>query len=156
MTFVPAFMPIDGNVHQGEIVMQIRFVPVPRLPRWPIWAVAVAGVWIGLHALIHVLSTATHRPVVTCPFKLLTTLPCCTCGITRGFLSIASGNIPAAFRWNPLFFSLLGVVLIDLAMRLALGRAIRLEWTARRRRVAWTAGGVAIVANWIYVLAYVH
>ena len=47
-----------------------------------------------------VLATGT-LPHVVCPFREITGWPCPTCGATRAWLSLASGDVLGAFRLNP-------------------------------------------------------
>jgi hypothetical protein len=51
----------------------------------------------------------------TCSFKMFFHLPCVTCGLTRGFLSLAKGDIILASRYNPLtlplYLSMWGLLL---------------------------------------------
>ncbi len=46
-------------------------------------------IWIGL-------------PVPKCPFRILTGLPCFTCGVTTGFRLLVAGSPAQAFFSNPL------------------------------------------------------
>lgn len=48
------------------------------------------------------------RFFTVCPFRLLTTLPCPSCGMTRAFIALAHGQLLAAMHYNvasPFLFS---------------------------------------------------
>jgi len=94
---------------------------------------------------------------ITCPFRLLTGIPCPTCGMIRAAGHVLSGELGAAFRTNPLDAATL-VVVAPLAGALLLanriGRwAVRIEVGRIGRVALWSAGVAVLVANWLYVLS---
>ncbi len=135
--------------------MRIRFVRTNRIPRYPIWAVLVVGVWIALQILTLVLSAGTDRDVLTCPLKRLTAVPCPTCGATRSVLSLAQGDLLGALLYNPLLFSVLSVLAIVLLVRLVSGWTLRANLTPVERRIAWSTGAILLLLNWAYVIRFV-
>ena len=135
--------------------MTLRWVKVSRRPPWPCWAVLIACLWGGLVAAAICLARATGREVILCPLKLLTGLPCPTCGLTRGTLALLSGHVLKAWALNPLAFSAAAVYLAVVGIRIVLGRAVRLELAPSNRRVAWVVAAVLVGANWTYVIACV-
>lgn len=42
---------------------------------------------------------------IHCPFKKILGIECAGCGMTRAYLSLFKGDIQAAFKFNPLFFT---------------------------------------------------
>ena len=48
---------------------------------------------------------------ITCPFKLLFSIPCPFCGLTRALLTLLSGNLKKAIYYNILFFSILLIII---------------------------------------------
>jgi hypothetical protein len=89
-----------------------------------------------------------------CPFRLVTGLPCATCGMTHAFVALAHGQPLAAWSASPLGALLAGgawlYALLDLA-RVALGR----PWRSLPQR-AWRALAVAACSatalNWAWML----
>ena len=43
---------------------------------------------------------------IGCPIRLITGIPCPSCGITRAYISLLNGDLPKAFYYHPLFFLL--------------------------------------------------
>jgi hypothetical protein len=89
-----------------------------------------------------------------CPFRLVTGLPCATCGMTHAFVALARGDVAAAWAASPLGALLAGgawlYALLDL-FRIARGR----PWTSLSPR-AWRAVAVltlsATAVNWAWML----
>jgi len=136
--------------------MKIRLVRTPRLPRWPRWAVVVALVWAIFAWAAVVLSRHVDALQPLCPFKRLTGLPCPTCGMTRGALCLLHGDVLAAVAFNPLVFVAGALASAWLMVRVLFGRSIRLHFAAAERGIAWVLAGLALAANWAYVIVYVH
>lgn len=135
--------------------MRVSFVSTSRLPNWPWWAVAMVAVWLGLVGLATVMSERTGSHVDLCAFKRLTTLPCPTCGTTRGVLCFLHGRPLDAFAMNPLVFAALAVVAASLIFRAATGKKIVFNLSRRQRIVAWILLGITVAANWAYVIVCV-
>ena len=135
--------------------MKLKLVKVPRRPPWPIWAVGLVLGWLGVVGIAVWLMERYHQHVVLCAFKRLTGYPCPTCGATRGVLQLLRGDVGAAWRLNPLLFSVLAVAAALLALRVALGRAVRVEASRRQRRIAWGVAIGLVLINWAYLIACV-
>jgi hypothetical protein len=141
---------------QCEITeMKIEMVHVTRRPPWPLWAVLVVFVWLGLGTTIVCLSDYLNRPVQLCLIKRLTGYPCPTCGSTRGVLSLLHGHIVRAWLCNPLLFSVLGLFAAVTAVRVCFARGIKVSLTKNERMLAWILIIVLFFANWAYVIFYV-
>jgi hypothetical protein len=120
---------------------------------WPAWF--WVGVGLGCSALlglaIKVLPAALVPP---CGFRLVTGHPCPTCGMTRMWFLLLSGQISDAFRMNPFLFVLLGVlgawVAVGGTFRLA-GRDLFVEVPAREERWWWALLALGFLANWAYL-----
>jgi hypothetical protein len=89
-----------------------------------------------------------------CPFRLITGLPCATCGMTRAFVAMARGDAAAAWAASPLGAGMAGgawlYAILDLA-RLALG----LPWPSLPPRAARALAVAALSAaalNWAWML----
>jgi hypothetical protein len=92
------------------------------------------------------------RPIYTCLFKRLTGIPCPTCGFTRGALCLLHGRVGQAWLYNPLLFSVLGVLLIAIVLRLVFARSVRVYLTHTERAIAWVLAVVLSCINWAYVI----
>lgn len=91
------------------------------------------------------------RPVFFCPLRTLSGVPCPGCGMTRAFVRVTHGDLPAALHVSPL-----GTLLAIAASALVVYTALRL--TVLRRGVelhvrGWRWGLIgAVAANWVYLL----
>jgi Protein of unknown function (DUF2752) len=93
-----------------------------------------------------------------CWVRRLTGLPCPTCGATRCAMSLAHGDLIAAWRHNPLIFLCYGgTLLVNLyAAAVLLFRLPRVRLAnlpAKVKRVLGALFVFALTANWIYLLA---
>lgn len=91
-----------------------------------------------------------------CRFHALTGWPCVSCGVTRGVLALAHGQVPEALRLNPFFIGLLLLLICyaPVAWVLWLGRLgrPRLHLAGRGVRRATLAGLLLLLlANWAYL-----
>ena len=116
----------------------------------------LAGLLLGLFAATTAaLGAAGWAPsgVITCPFRILTTVRCPLCGMTRATLRLLHGDLPGALHLHPaapLVLLLLGGGLVYLLVALARGRAPRLVAVPLPLALA-TLGGV-----WIANLLWGH
>jgi hypothetical protein len=91
-----------------------------------------------------------QRPLPgVCSFRRMTGHPCPGCGLTRSFISIAHGDLRAAWDFNPS-----GILLFGLLASQIPYRAMQI-WRIRtgRDELRWT--GVAFYLTWIVVIAMV-
>ena len=135
--------------------MQSDVVQVCRRPQWPVWAVLIVLVWMGLGVAAVLLSAHLNRPVELCLIKRFTGLPCPTCGFTRGVLSLLSGRPGPAWLYNPLLFLVLALFIAVTGIRILFARSLRIRLTRTERAVAWLIAAVLLAANWAYVIFYV-
>jgi len=68
-------------------------------------------------------------------------------------LAVARGHLREAVGYNPLMFSLLVLAMVLLVVRIVLRRRIVWITSARSRRLFTAAFLMAVLANWLYVLA---
>lgn len=124
-----------------------------RVPRPAIAAGVVLAV-LGLTVAVSI--SVTEGPVI-CPLRVVTGLPCPSCGLLRSTNAVLNGHVGTAFAMNPLdtVFLLVVVPVMVAAWILRVWRkvAVLVELTRRERRVAWTLLIVAVALNWAYVLA---
>ena len=135
--------------------MKIDVVQVCRRPQWPVWAVLIVLVWMGLGVAAVLLSAHLNRPVELCLIKRFTGLPCPTCGFTRGVLCFLRGRLGQVWLYNPLLFSVLGLFIAVTGIRILFARSLRIRLTRTERAVAWLIAAVLLAANWAYVIFYV-
>jgi len=132
--------------------MKIEVVCVSRWPPWPLWAVVLVLLWLGLGGAAILLSRYLDRPVSLCLFKRLTGIACPTCGFTRGALNLLNGRLIQVWLCNPLLYSVLGLFFVVTVVRVLFGRAVRIHFTRVERIFAWIIAAVLFVANWAYVI----
>lgn len=130
--------------------VQWRRLRVGEVDRELIWllvsvaAAAMAAIWFTF-----------QLPWPRCTFRMLTGLPCFTCGATRVTSAFLQGDF-SLWRLNPLIFAALcGLVLFNLyAVVVLVSRAPRLRINAPGERRMTIILLLAVCgANWIYVLA---
>lgn len=64
-------------------------------------------------------SQTNYQPLLQCPVKAFTGIPCPSCGMTRGFICLAKGDLNGAFREN-LFSPLVFVAFLVASVHLLL------------------------------------
>ena len=94
---------------------------------------------------------------VTCPFRVVTGLPCPTCGTVRAAALLMRGEFSSALSLNPLSVVLLLVAVpATLVLMLAnrvWGFAVDVTASSAERRAAWAVLAAVVLANWVYVLS---
>ncbi len=135
--------------------MRAEWVRVRRWPLWPWWSLVLPALWLALGGAVVLLSAATGRSVQLCLLKHFTGCPCPTCGFTRGTLSFLHGHPVQAWLYNPLLFSFLGAFGAVVAMRILLGRGLRVHFTRAECKAGWMVAVVLFALNWLYVILYV-
>ena len=135
--------------------MKIELANTSRRPNWPLWAVALVLVWLAVGGLTVFLSSRLGQPVQLCVFKGLTGFPCPTCGLTRGTLCLLQGQAGYAWLRNPFLFSLFGLFVLGILLRVIFARRVRVHLTDRQCRIAWVLVAAAFLVNWLYVILYV-
>jgi len=95
-------------------------------------------------------------PIALCYMKVLTRLPCPTCGSTRSLGRLFAFDVAGAFAMNPLTalaaLLLAAWAIADLAL-LPRRRALGLEVAPRTATLLRIAAVVALALNWAYLLA---
>ncbi|HRT30728.1 MAG TPA: DUF2752 domain-containing protein [Kiritimatiellia bacterium] len=128
--------------------LEFRQAAPEDLPRWLTILGAVLLIALGVIAL-------DAAGVQICLFRRWTGLPCLTCGGTRAFAALATGDVIGAFRQQPLVSALLTVGAAAGAIHsllLLCGRCLTLKTSERERRALLLVVVVLAVANWLYLL----
>ncbi len=112
---------------------------------------------MGALLLIAALVAVLHMCGVTvCLFHRLTGLPCLTCGSTRAFMTLVSGDISGAWRIQPL--AVTGGAFVTAAWGfyttalLLMRRVLTFSLTKNERRACWLAVIALLFINWLYLL----
>jgi hypothetical protein len=131
------------SLRGGHWIGRIPAVPVAVL----FWITAVLGVRMADHFQV-------GFPL--CGLRLLTGLPCPTCGTTRALLASSKLEFGKAFAFNPLVI-LGSAALWAWFVLWAIDRGLGSNWTGaigkRLRHRHWLGVLVlAAVANWIYLI----
>ena len=132
--------------------MKVHLERAPRVPRLPVWAVAVLGSWMLLVVLGVLVERRGGPALETCLLHRLTGQPCPTCGSTRVVLALGQGAWVEALRLNPLVTLGLVVGTLGFGLRLATGRTLRMQLSSWEQRVALAIGLAALAVNWLWVL----
>ncbi len=118
-----------------------------------------------IYAVISILAVAGARLAVDgvafdgyfCPFKLITGLPCPTCGLTRAFAAVSHLDFATALAQNPLMvIALVGVWiwgLVSLTGVVHGGRVPRIRANKGAATAMRIFAVAAIAANWAYLIA---
>ncbi len=130
----------------------VRIVRGQRLGAVPWWAVAVVLGWLVLVGLGEALGARSGVDMPTCAFRLLTGVPCPTCGATRAVLAAGQTRFLDALLYNPLLTVAAVAGLGWLVLRLGFGRTIQLALAPRGRVILWIAAGGLVALNWAYVI----
>ena len=119
---------------------------------WPL--VFGIGGYLCLVALVHafnVLGKPPH-PLILCPFRGITGLPCPTCGTTRAGTALLTLHPLEALHDNPLTTVLYVVFGLWVVMRFVLRYRVVVDWTRRTRLAAASATVGLFLVNWVWVL----
>jgi hypothetical protein len=135
--------------------MKIEVTQVSRRLKWPFWAALLIFAWMSLGGAALWLGRHLNRPVHLCLFKRFTGLACPTCGFTRGMLALLHGDVTQVWLYNPLLFSVFTLFFTATAVRILLGRSLRVYLTNTERQIVWILSFALLFVNWAYVIFYV-
>lgn len=115
-----------------------------------------ASVALALGILLAAWVRFVEWPPVLCPFRVLTGVPCPTCGTTRAVFAWLHGHPLDAMRLNPIIGVtpfVLGPYLVY-AATVALGGwpRLRVSLSPTAKRVGRAGAWVAILATWAFLI----
>ncbi len=94
--------------------------------------------------------------IMLCPLRRYTGIPCFTCGSTRAFLSLVSGDLKTAFLTQPLIISLVcllvPVILLNISAALLQKRMVLLSLSRTKKVLLFLFFAIATLLNWLYLL----
>ena len=152
-----ACSPRAGATTRARPLKTVVYVGISARPvdnrHRAVWApLAAGGLYLALLAVAIGLSRATGAPGPICPFKLLTGLPCPTCGSTRMVMALVTGHFADAWRLNPLVMSLVVLAALWLAVRRT-GLGLMRGLSPSMRRAGLVMLALAAAVNWAYLIA---
>ena len=134
--------------------MRPRLVPVGRRIEWCNAPVIALLIWIVLLIAVVTVSLLTGTQPVLCTFRMLTGIPCPSCGSTRGELLLLEGDLLGAFLMNPLVMITLAAVAAVLTLRLLFGLKVKWNLGRTERWVYLALGIAALLANWAWIVSW--
>jgi hypothetical protein len=115
-----------------------------------------AGIGAAAGVIVRLLGPPERLPIPLCVFKLLTDIPCPTCGGTRALYCLARFDLAGAVAMNPLataFAFCIGMWAVADLLLLARGRSLRLALAPWLLPAARVVAVVLAAANWVYLIA---
>ena len=135
--------------------MRITLQRSGRLPGFPVWALLVFALWVGLGYVATRLARRADPEASICLFKNVTGVPCPTCGLTRSAESVLRGDMVGAFALQPFMFTAAVVWLGAILLHVIFARRVRVLASSRTRQFLWGLLAALFVANWVYVIVCV-
>ena len=122
----------------------------PLQRRWP----EAVSLFFVLLVVGGIITLAYRLGIVLCPLKRYTGVPCPTCGSTRALVLALRGDFVGAFDFQPLVMTLAvlaGPVTLAAWLSSGVRRFLR---SVCRHPLAWVLAGLALAANWVYVIVH--
>ena len=91
-----------------------------------------------------------------CPFRIITGIPCLTCGFTRSVLALRDGHFIRSLRMNPLLWVLTALIISwsVWSVVLRITKHHRPQITVSMDERKWVTGGILLLLllNWGYLI----
>ena len=136
------------------MVIERRALAAREVDHERLWlSLALAGAAL---VVLWIASGHEELPLIVCPFRRLTGIPCLTCGGTRAILALARFDLGAALHWNPLVAcgGLVGAAWLVYAAVVTVFRAprLRIRLGEIERTCCRAAVWVLVTGNWMFLI----
>jgi hypothetical protein len=136
----------------GQMTVQWRRLRAGEVDHEALWSAVIGtGGVVGVVWLI-----LLGPPPIGCPFKTVSGLPCPTCGFGRALMALWSGDVTAAFRFNPAaptgVLAGIGYFAYAAAVVLAGAPRLRISTTPFLARLFRFAALLSVATIWIWLL----
>ncbi len=132
----------------------MRFVLRKKRPSPIEFALIYGGLVILLLVAARILPVTQLAP--DCVFKVMTGMPCPTCGSTRAVILLSQGNILSAFRMNPATSAVFVAALVAFLCRItALAfnlPGMRIGLSDHEKNLVRVSAVLALLLNWGYLI----
>jgi hypothetical protein len=122
----------------------------PRSPVHIAWGIIV------ILAILLVRIFSNLLPLIPpCIFRLVTGIPCLTCGGTRCIVALSNFDIAASFHYNPLIMlTLIGLILFSLIIfaGIIFRRRLAITLSPLEKRGLRISAILLVAANWVYLI----
>jgi hypothetical protein len=136
------------------MVIERRALAAREIDHERLWlSVALAGAAL---VVLWIASGHEELPLIICPFRRITSIPCLTCGGTRAILALARGDLGVALHWNPLVAcaGLVSAAWLVYAAAVTVLRAprLRIRLGEREGTLLRAAVWLVIAGNWMFLI----
>jgi hypothetical protein len=136
------------------MVIERRALSAREIDHERLWlSIALAGAAL---VVLWIASGHEELPLIVCPFRRITGIPCLTCGGTRALLALAHGDLYLALHWNPLVAcaGLMSAAWLVYAAAVTVLRAprLRIRLGEREGDLLRAAVFLVVAGNWMFLI----